>query len=519
VNASFSVASGFTYAQAPPPATYSAVFPIWGCGGGATTGSASVSYSTTSAIITATAPMQAGISQFYVLGSAYLLDNSNSQYNGWYNNPSATMTITVPGYGKTPTPPCPCGCGKGGSITSPTSGDPVNLASGEAIIGGEDSAPDISVYNPTGPSVTFTREFYDGAVVSGTKTPGLPSGWFHNYGLTVTAVSSGSWAPLYLTYRNSALELLTPVLNSNGVPTGAFTVPSGCGYIVTGVASGTTGVWQSISITRQDHGTQTFTPVNANYSLTQISDRMGNSIVLHWDSASRLTSIAQNGGQTLLTLSYDPTSGLLTKIVDLYARQVSYSYGTSGGVSNCLLTASQLVPSGTNNPPARWTYSYAGGLLASLATPNPSGVGLSTTSFQHYYGMVIKQTDPNGNAWSYTYNSGSTVETRTDAHTHQLTTLTHQMDAFGQETATIDAGGNTTSYSYGDANNPWQRTQTSAPGGMTEIHTFDAQGNPATTTDARNVTTTLTYSYPSSFPLGERTTIQQGSNTPVTYTY
>jgi hypothetical protein len=261
---------------------------------------------------------------------------------------------------------------------------------------------DLVVYNPSGPSVAFTRSWFNNQARSGVSTPGLPPGWFHTYGSRIIGFSGG-WGMLGVSYLNGAAEAIVPTLNAQGVPTGAFTMVSGSPYSATGTPSTTTGQWLSITLTDKAQIQYKFTPLSTSYYvITQITDRQGNSITLNRDSSMRLTSIAQTGtgGKTLLTLSYNG-SGLLSTLVDLYGRQVSYTYGTSDGISNCLLAVSQLVPTGSNSQ-VRFAYSYlsyqGSPLLASTSIPSPTGSGMSSTSFAYNaQGGVSQQTDPDGN--------------------------------------------------------------------------------------------------------------------------
>jgi hypothetical protein len=81
-------------------------------------------------------------------------------------------------------------------------GDPVNLATGD-----EDYTPpsDISIYNPTGPSFTFSRSYHS---LSNPLPAGMGLGWSHNYNWRIAFKQSAGIA--HLTQENGAQINLTP---------------------------------------------------------------------------------------------------------------------------------------------------------------------------------------------------------------------------------------------------------------------------------------------------------------------
>jgi hypothetical protein len=159
----------------------------------------------------------------------------------------------------------------------PSAGDPVNLTSGRESYA---PAPDLTIYNPSGPGVIWRRAYlgYQALVgVTGYGSPGLARGWVHNYDVTLTA-TAGAWGAVKLNYPSGATETLTPVLN-NGQPTGAFTTVAGAPYIATGVAGSPTGTWQSITITWHDETQWKFTQFSGiTYGLNQITNRTGHRV-------------------------------------------------------------------------------------------------------------------------------------------------------------------------------------------------------------------------------------------------
>ena len=241
--------------------------------------------------------------------------------------------------------------------TGPDAGDPVNLTTGRESYA---PSPDLTVYNPTGPGVVWRRAYlgYQALVgVTGYGSPGLARGWVHNYDVTLTA-TSGSWGAIKLNYPSGAVETLTPQL-SNGQPTGAFTTVAGAPYLVTGVAGSPTGTWQSITVTWHDQTKWKFTKYSGTtYALNQITNRTGQSLNFTWGANRTLTQVTDAGtSAVLLTLAYG-SDGKLSTATDTYGRQVTYTFSTATSTSQSFLqNVSQVVTSGTANPPARWTFS------------------------------------------------------------------------------------------------------------------------------------------------------------------
>jgi YD repeat-containing protein len=372
------------------------------------------------------------------------------------NIAGATRDVTPPPPDRNSDPsdgPC-------GGCTGPSAGDPVDVATGA-----EDYQPpaDLTVYNPSGPTATFQREYRSDLAIAGYSTPGLSAGWTDNYDYTISE-TSGSWSnALTLVYPNGAQETLTPVL-SGGEPTGAFTTVAGAPYLVSGSPSGTAGLWDSVTITRKDRSQWTFTPVAGALGLTEITNAVGQSLSLAWNSGRQLTSVTDvTSGTTLLSLSYNQ-SGDLSSVTDAYSRQVDYTFDIPTGSNVPFLeTVSQVVPSGTQSPAAHWTFGYSAStgcvLLNTIAVPSPAGSGTSTAQIDYNSsGQVSSLVDANGNQRIYTQGSGSTlvqVENSADAVAYSVT---RNFDSSDRDTGFTDASDHSTQIAYADSNNPHQIT-------------------------------------------------------------
>ncbi len=130
----------------------------------------------------------------------------------------------------------------------------------------------------------------------------------------------------------------------------------------------------SVTITWKDQTKWTFNrmPSSSTYSLNQITNRTGQSVNLTWNSSRAPIQIADAAtSAVLITFTYG-SDGKLSNVTDTYGRKVAYTFSSAGPTSFRLLqSVSQVVTSGTSNPPARWSYGYAvdKGLQLSTALP------------------------------------------------------------------------------------------------------------------------------------------------------
>ena len=424
----------------------------------------------------------------WVVGAA----NANETQSGPSSNPVSAGPAQVPSpplnNADPEDGPCP-GCGA--SQNGPSAGEPVNLATG---VESYEPSPDITVYNPSGLPVSFTRNFRSDRARMGQSSPGLSAGWGHSYDVSVQGPdTAGTWGALTLNYQNGAQETLTPVLDSSGSPTGAFVVPPGSSYYVTGTPSSTTGQWQALTLTWKDQTQWKLTPSAGGYVLSQIANRMGKSLSLNWNGSRQLTGIADaTFGTTLLTLVYD-SNGNLNTLTDVYGRKIVYTFGTPSGLtSQSLLSVSQIASTANANPLPRWTYNYipfAGEpLLSTITVPSPTGTGTAVcqinydTTSAYTTGAVKSAVDGNGNQRVYTYNASSTLVQIEDKYSGAVQSWTQNFDSAQHDTGTTDSVGKSTHIVYGDSTNPNLPTSITDRNNHQRQFTYDTFGNILTIT-------------------------------------
>ena len=350
------------------------------------------------------------------------------------------------GMGDTIYPPPPA------FLPSSTDDDPVDISSGEEL---QSPDPDLSFRGASGLTATFQRTYSTIRAKNIANSPGLTVGWTHNYDSIIRAPLVGySWNPLNFYAASGGVQQLTPLLDTSGNPTGAFTVSTGIPYQVTGVPSTTmVGDWQSIKITYQSGMVESYTNFYAgSLVLTSITDNLGRSLALNWSSTRLLQNVADaSTGSALLTLTYN-SDNLLARVTDFSGREVDYSYSPPGGDIrySCLTGVSQISVGPTSL--LNYSYAYTAGnmgvpLLTAITQPSPSGQaaqpgqpsinGMATSTISFTYDpttwKIASQTRPNGTTHTYTYNTGNTQINVTDVNNNTLPTYTDYYRYFGPE--------------------------------------------------------------------------------------
>ncbi|MBI5834809.1 MAG: hypothetical protein HZB16_21115 [Armatimonadetes bacterium] len=138
----------------------------------------------------------------------------------------------------------------------PSAGDPVVPGTGA-----EDYRPaaDLTVYCELSEPFEFRRSWVSNLAIGEYGSPGLAKGWVHGWDLLIQeAESTATWKPLDLVMPAGQFWTLTPVLDNQGVPTGAFDLPAGSQFQATGTPSATAGLWDEITLLFRDQTTWRF---------------------------------------------------------------------------------------------------------------------------------------------------------------------------------------------------------------------------------------------------------------------
>ena len=313
---------------------------------------------------------------------------------------------------------------------------------------------------------------------------------------------------------------MDPVL-SGGNPTGAFSLATGTPYTATGVPGGTTGQWQSLTITFKDGSNYTFTPSAGSINLylwSRMANVAGKSVLVKYDASNRLTSVVNDAASPLSMLTFAYTGANLATVTDAYGCQVTYTFGSASdtNVPGMVLKAASQINAAAS---ALWQYDYQaiGGqpFLNSVTTANPTGMGMSmaaTTQFDTS-GRVAKMVDAEGNQRTYIYNSGAT---QISVYNKSNALVQHWTQKFGPlnlDTGITDAASNSSAITYGDGSNPRKPTQVQNRDGQHDTRTYDQYGDLLTVADLRGVVTT--YTYTPGVP-GQVASIQTGTRPPPT---
>jgi RHS repeat-associated protein len=299
-------------------------------------------------------------------------------------------------------------------------------------------------------------------------------------------------------------------------------------------------------------------------NLTSVTDPLGHSTALTYDTHHTYLTSITNGPNTTMTTSYDFNTGLLNSVIDAKGNTTSYEYDILGRVTKKInpdLSEKEAVYNDQNNSITIYdeldhsTTCYYDGLgrLNRMEWYLSPTTLLRETYTYTYQDKVRTRVDPGGHCYNYDYdaqgrlitlvNPDSTfleahfddttntvsvfdenqhkkeyhynwvgrlvwVKEYTDTGNYYLTQYTY--DSSGNLTSFTDGNGNTTFYSYDSL---FGVTGVTYPDSSEEIFSYDAVGNLKQKTTA-NGTATFTYD-----AVNQLTSIQYQDQSQVTFVY
>ncbi len=431
---------------------------------------------------------------------------------------------------------CPLSGGGGG----PTDGEPVNLATGAEEYS---PAPDLTVYNPIGPSVVWQRLYgslrgpYNANGLFPYAQSAFGTDWDSSYDYQAVPVSGG----VYFFNPNGGAYAFsvpaTPTASNPQVacPAGNAGTPMLCTYTYNTDGS------LSFVFLKPDRSQWVCSSLN-NYALSRLVDRNGNFINFVYTTPGSagyaLSAITDSNNRPLLTIRRNARYNIVS-VSDRYNRSVLYQVQRFPHInvpppwpqfSDELVQVSQIVRAGTFNPPSRYRYGYiyhsdgeGAELLPALHTitvPSPTGSGVSIATINYDGVFVANIVDSNGKTRTYTQiDANDTLVTVTNKKYDVVYSYAVGFDSQMRMSYRTDGTNANQIYQASYlADNAYQPATVTNGNNQTTTYSYDQFGQVTSVTTPRNVTTTFTFDY-SVFPLGELKQIQEGSKSPINITY
>ncbi len=232
---------------------------------------------------------------------------------------------------------------------------------------------------------------------------------------------------------------------------------------------------------------------DANGRLTKVTDPGGGTTTYTWApcsssiTCSEILSVTDPDGNTFVTNSYDPTSGLLTGQTQADGGSWSYHYTTNGGGQ--ITQASWTNPLGTNYSES---FDAAGYPTSATAAVGTSSAETTDYAYDPTSNLLTSQTDALGRTTSYSYDAlGNVTAVTSLSGTSKASTYSFTYDpSFNRLTSITNPLGKTTTIAYDDAAHT--ETITDPLGHQTSVHVND-EGQPVSITDPLGNTTYLSY--------------------------
>lgn len=229
--------------------------------------------------------------------------------------------------------------------------------------------------------------------------------------------------------------------------------------------------------------------------LSTVTDVRGGVTAYTYDAGNRLLTVKDALGHTVVTNTYDATTGRISSQTDGVGAKTTFAWKAATQESD------MTDPNG-----GVWSDIYAGNVLTQSIDPFGNSVSYDYDQALHQIGI----TDRLGNTTSMTYDSAGNMLTRTaPAPLSYAENWTY--DAASNVTSHTDGDNHKTSYSYDSLG---RLTATTDPNGGVAKRTYTTLGELATTTTPRGEVTT--YGYDS---VGNRTSVTTAAGEKTTFTY
>ncbi|MES1227774.1 MAG: RHS repeat domain-containing protein, partial [Armatimonadota bacterium] len=389
------------------------------------------------------------------------------------------------------------------------------------------SGTDIAARNSLGAAVSFERTYRTSLGFAGLSSAGLPSGWTHNWDVEAVPDQTAAYGAIYLVYPNGGWDLLIPVLDTSGQPTGAVNAPSGAPYVATVSYGASNTVPVSLTLSLGGNAKQIFNPIGNVLYLKQAVGSNNRALNFLYESGStRLSSIENDDSNVskspLLTLSYS-NGALSTVEAPQMSRKVFYAY-TNGQLT---AVSKEQPSSSTGFSATAWTYGYLTinqkSILNSSQTVGGATAGSwpasaqATVYYNTYTGRPWKLKDSAGRSRVYQYEDVGNTATisaldRDATDPSDVANPTNKsvstFDDLGRTVKVTDAANSETTYVYSIDNPAVTLSVTEPLTGLSKL-TFDGShnGNVTKSEPSDGTQTEVSYAYSSAFPHGQITNI------------
>jgi len=417
-------------------------------------------------------PINYTISGGYVLGGGYTLSTppsltfdlslntgfqnqiDESVYQSLSNDLNSSTTINTPNLGN--------GSGQGNTPNTSSSGDPVNLVSGNMYI----QEADITLKGLGGLNIVFER-FYNSHA---RKDGPLGYGWTNHYLKFFDVDSNGDsdnlTSQVFWVDGTASTSNFTVVGDATGVPLSTTLInPKGINVTATREANGEYSIKEKNGLTFYFENVAGSPDTTA--KLIRVVDKNGNTLRFAY-SGNNLQTVTDDLSRNL-TFYYDDGNAHITRVVDWVDRTYRYNYDTSNNL------ASYEPPLAVAGIEASTTYTYylaADGQNLDHAMESFTKPNGDTMTFEYYTnGKVFRHTNSHGKSFTFRYN---TFRRETTTVNERGISQTYLFNEWGQQLQHVQGDGSRRTYEYNDTDNPLNETTVRHALGYETLHEYDS---------------------------------------------